>query len=76
MQTRSQTKSKREYDRLTVYEVDIDFDEASRLWKYNKKSVGNGSYEYICCILNRSGKKCGKKVFLDTQYCKSHNNLA
>ena len=30
-----------------LYEVNIDFDEASREWKKNKKSIGNGEYKYI-----------------------------
>ena len=34
--------------KLTLLKVDIDFDEASRLWKSNKKSTGNGWYKYIC----------------------------
>jgi hypothetical protein len=28
------------------YQVDIDFDDASRAWRKNKISVGNGCYEY------------------------------
>jgi len=37
MKTRSQTKKEH-----ILYEVNIDFDEASREWKKNKKSIGNG----------------------------------
>lgn len=29
-----------------LYEVNIDFDGASRAWKKNKISIGNGSYKY------------------------------
>jgi hypothetical protein len=29
-----------------IYEVEIDFDEASREWGKNKVSVGNGCYIY------------------------------
>jgi len=29
------------------YAVDIDFDDASRAWNANKRSIGNGSYRYI-----------------------------
>ena len=37
MNTRSQTK----YDNNALYEVNIDFDEASNAWRANKKSIGN-----------------------------------
>ena len=30
-----------------LYEVDIDFDDASKAWRANKKSIGNGQYKYI-----------------------------
>jgi hypothetical protein len=32
---------------LQLYEVDIDFDDASEAWRANKKSIGNGQYKYI-----------------------------
>ena len=69
MNTRSQTK----YNTRTLYEVDIDFDEASRMWEYNKKRTGFGSYKYICCELNKSGIKCGRHIVDDTKYCRTHN---
>lgn len=31
---------------LCLYEVDIDFDEASKAWRQNKISLGNGTYDY------------------------------
>ena len=40
MNTRSQPK-------LQLYEVNIDFDEASEAWRANKKYIGNGTYKYI-----------------------------
>ena len=43
MNTRSQTK----YNNSALYEVNIDFDEASEAWRANKKYIGNGSYKYI-----------------------------
>jgi len=30
------------------YEVNINFDEASKAWMENKKSIGGGCYKYIC----------------------------
>ena len=73
MQTRSQTKDQCIQKSQYIYEVNIDFDEASMLWKQNKKSIGNGSYKYICCQLTKSGKLCGRNRIDDTQYCKLHN---
>ena len=43
VQTRSQLKQEKQ-EKETLYEVDIDFDEASYAWKANKISIGNGSY--------------------------------
>lgn len=40
--TRS-TASRREY------EVNIDFDEASRAWRANKRRIGEGHFQYIIC---------------------------
>jgi len=57
MQTRSQTK----YEALTKYEVNIDFDGASKAWKANKKSIGNGQYKYIS---TSTFKKSGAKLSL------------
>ena len=34
------------YIQKPVYEVDIDFDEASEAWRSNKISIGNGEYKY------------------------------
>ena len=65
METRSQSKSK-------IYEVDIDFDGASKAWLENKKSIGNGSYKYICCAITNNNKKCNRNVYLGEQYCRIH----
>jgi hypothetical protein len=77
MQTRSQTKSQTRSEwvptTVAVYEVDIDFDEASKMWKFNKKRMGNGTYKYICCELNKSGLKCGRNIADDAACCKTHN---
>ncbi len=57
------------------YAVDIDFDEASRAWTANKKSIGNGSYKYMCAGVFKNGKKCNR-VALDQvgcEYCKMHS---
>ena len=45
-----------------MFEVDIDFDEASIAWMQNKKKIGTGSYTYVCGAPSRSkpGKFCKK----------------
>ncbi len=84
MQTRSQTRkllttkrplSVKTYspnpNHLGKSEVYINFDEASAAWKANKKSIGNGSYKYICCV-DKNGKKCGIKCLMGEMYCRTH----
>jgi hypothetical protein len=68
MLTRSQTI-------LKELEVNIDFDEASRSWKENKKSMGNGTYKYICPSLKKDGSKCGKSCYKNSDLCWHHNKL-
>jgi hypothetical protein len=34
------------YIQKPLYDVDIDFDEASEAWRSNKISIGNGQYKY------------------------------
>jgi hypothetical protein len=66
MKTRSQTK-------LELYEVNIDFDFASKTWRNNKKYIGNGSYKYIC-VFEKNGIKCGKTCYNLLEYCWIHRN--
>ena len=74
MQTRSQTKIKSQSKSL--YEVNIDFDGASEAWKANKKSIGNGSYKYICSILKANGEKCGINCIPNEDCCKRHIKIS
>ena len=59
MQTRSKTRLERENEnkentslhspilpKYDKYEVNIDFDEASKEWRKNKTHLGNGMYKY------------------------------
>jgi hypothetical protein len=55
-----------------LFEVDIDFDAASEAWRANKKSIGNGSYKYICTAICKSGKPCSRKPIEDDEFCKIH----
>ena len=67
MKTRSQTNS-------VIYEVNIDFDDASEAWRANKKSIGNGNYVYVCCAITKTGNVCNKKRLNGYDYCKIHKN--
>ena len=69
-----QTRSKTSYDRSVLYEVNIDFDEASEAWKKNKISIGNGSYRYLCTNLDKSGCSCRNKCLRGKDVCSKHNN--
>ena len=71
MKTRSQTKKE-----LKIYEVNIDFDEASNAWAKNKKSIGNGHYKYVCLQKKQCGIKCKKICYKESEYCWSHRNKA
>jgi hypothetical protein len=55
-----------------LFEVDIDFDAASEAWRANKKSIGNGSYKYICMAICKSGKPCSRKPIESDDFCKIH----
>lgn len=55
-----------------LYEVNIDFDDASIEWRKNKKSTKNGSFVYVCSYNSTKGKSCRRTVIsqLKTyQYC-------
>jgi hypothetical protein len=73
MQTRSQTRNLENLSRQKgKYDVNIDFDWASAAWKANKKSIGNGSYRYVCEASTKSGKRCARKPSQGCQFCSSH----
>ena len=64
IQTRSQCKKTSQVELFDyeyiqpVYEVNIDFDEASKEWRSNKKSIGNGMYEYKHRMVKNNIKTC------------------
>lgn len=45
-----------------MFEVNIDFDEASREWRKNKKKCPKGRFEYICNYIHTNGKQCRKSI--------------
>jgi hypothetical protein len=74
MKTRSQTKKESNTTTETrqLYEVNIDFDEASEAWRANKKSIGNGSYKYVCAKICKNNNCCANKCLPSEHYCKKH----
>ena len=68
MKTRSQTKC----EKVTLYEVNIDFDGASAAWKANKRSIGNGSYKYVCAKIGKHNNCCIAKCLPGEDYCRAH----
>jgi hypothetical protein len=68
MQTRSQTN----YETTTVYEVNIDFDEASKIWRENKLIIGCGMYRYVCAKRGIRNNMCISKCLPGEIYCKTH----
>jgi hypothetical protein len=69
MKTRSQTQSQTQSQ---THFCEIDFDEASREWLKNKKSIGNGQYKYICCQQTKKGNPCNRKSLPSFDFCKLH----
>jgi hypothetical protein len=59
METRSMTKEKN-MDFIPIYDV-IDFDDASKCWRENKKHIGNGQFQYICGATKTNGNLCIRK---------------
>lgn len=44
-------------------EFGIDFEEASKCWRQNKKYIGNGMFAYICNHIKSNGKQCRKIIY-------------
>ena len=73
MLTRSQTRQPLHNLVPLFQKVDIDFDDASKCWKSNKKSIGNGCYKYICTKITKKGKQCKNESLRNCEYCRFHN---
>lgn len=44
-------------------EFGIDFDDASKEWRKNKKNISNGWFVYTCNYIHSNGKKCNKLLY-------------
>ena len=73
MNTRSQTKINLTKKNIYLYEVEINFDEASIDWRANKKCIGNGQYKYICVQKTKSGNNCKRESLKFCDTCKIHS---
>ncbi len=58
--------------KVICYSNVIDFDAAGDAWRANKKSVGNGSYKYICSQITKVGTCCKRESIINSDYCKMH----
>ena len=59
-----------------MYKVDIDFDEASRVWRQNKIHIGHGSFRYICGYMTQKGENCKNKPSCRNGRCHIHKKNA
>lgn len=61
-----------EEEHTPLYEVDIDFDDASECWRENKKSTHNGMFVYVCGTKLQNGNKCQRSCCKDETKCFQH----
>jgi len=50
----------------------IDFDKSQLLWRQNKRSIGNGSFIYICGAKCKDNSKCKNKPYTKLGRCHLH----
>jgi hypothetical protein len=56
------------------FQLEYDFDNASKLWNANKKKMENACYIYVCGYLkSKTGKKCMNKTSCGV-FCRFHKN--
>ena len=55
-------------------DVNINFEEASILWRENKQYLGNGTYKYICMAKTKKNTQCLKQPLKNCNYCYIHKN--
>jgi hypothetical protein len=54
-----------------MYNIDINFEEASKIWRSNKINLGNGEFKYCCQQLTKKNEKCKNKIYKDN-FCNLH----
>jgi len=56
-----------------MYQVDIDFDDASKEWRKNKVAMENGTFRYRCAHFSTKKQEfCKNRTFLKSPYCRFH----
>lgn len=61
---------------IGLYEVSIDFDDASLEWQRNKRKLHNGTYEYRCMFVSSSGRECTGRSMPNSTCCYCHRKFA
>jgi len=57
------------------FELEFDFDDASKQWNANKKKLENACYIYVCgYIKSKTGKKCMNKTNCG-EFCRFHKKI-
>lgn len=46
----------------------MDFDDASKEWRKNKKYKGKGTFVYICNYKHSDGKQCRRTIYSNIMY--------
>uniref|UniRef100_A0A6C0KTN3 Uncharacterized protein n=1 Tax=viral metagenome TaxID=1070528 RepID=A0A6C0KTN3_9ZZZZ len=59
-------------EQMVLFEVNIDFDEASVAWNANKKKLADGMYKYVCPYCSKTGRRCGRNSVTNSDFCKIH----
>ena len=54
-----------------MYNTDIDFEEASKVWRSNKIYLGNGEFKYCCQQLTKKNEKCKNRIYKGN-FCHLH----
>jgi hypothetical protein len=55
-----------------IYEVSIDFDDASACWRANKKHTGNETYKYVCGCTTANETYCKNPCKRGFTFCAQH----
>jgi len=56
-----------------MYQVDIDFDDASKEWRMNKVDLGGGNYRYRCAHFSTKKQQfCKNRLVFKSPYCRFH----
>ena len=58
---------------MTLFDVKINFKDASIEWNKNKRKIGN-MYRYTCDYIFKNGKICGRDCnkYIGGKYCRYH----